>query len=57
MATSSRKLLTNYFTYINKEKNKDTYIFHDKVKDKDYIITEGFNTDFYTKKVLNGIKF
>ena len=57
MATSSRKLLTNYFRYINKSKNKDTYILHDKVKANDYIITEGFNTDFYTKKVLNGIKF
>ena len=57
MATSSRKLLTNYFTYINKEKKKDTYTFHDKVKDKDYIITEGFNTDFYTKDILNGIKY
>ena len=57
MATSSRKLLTNYFSYINKSKDKDTYIMQDKVKKEDYIITEGFNTDFYTKKVLNGIKF
>lgn len=57
MATSSRKLLTNYFTYINKSKEKDTYTIKDKVKDKDYIITEGFNTDFYTKDILNGIKY
>ena len=57
MATSSRKLLTNYFSYINKTKDKDTYIMEDKVKKEDYIITEGFNTDFYTKKVLNAIKF
>lgn len=57
MATSSRKLLTNYFEFINKSKDKDTYIIEDKVKKEDYIITEGFNTDFYTKKVLNGIKF
>lgn len=57
MATSSRKLLTNYFDFINKPKNKDTYIMKDKIKKEDYIITEGFNTDFYTKKVLNGIKF
>ena len=57
MATSSRKLLTNYFSYIDKSKKKDTYIMKDKVKDNDYIVTEGFNTDFYTKKVLNGIKF
>ena len=57
MATSSRKLLTNYFAYINKSKEKDTYTIKDKVKDKDYIITEGFNTDFYTKDILNGIKY
>ena len=57
MATSSRKLLTNYFSYINKTKDKDTYIMEDKNKKEDYIITEGFNTDFYTKKVLNAIKF
>ena len=57
MATSSRKLLTNYFEFINKSKDKNTYIIEDKVKKEDYIITEGFNTDFYTKKVLNGIKF
>lgn len=57
MATSSRKLLTNYFEFINKSKDKDTYIIEDKVKKEDYIITEGFNTDFYTKKVLNGIKY
>ena len=57
MATSSRKLLTNYFDFVGKVKEKDTYIMHDKVKDNDYLITEKFNTDFYTKKVLNGIKY
>lgn len=57
MATSSRKLLTNYFEYINKSKEKDTYTIKDKIKDKEYIITEGFNTDFYTKDILNGIKY
>ncbi len=57
MATSSRKLLTNYFSYINKSKEKDTYTIKDKIKDKEYIITEGFNSDFYTKDILNGIKY
>ena len=57
MATSSRKLLTNYFEYINKSKDKDTYTIKDKIKDEEYIITEGFNTDFYTKRILNGIKY
>lgn len=57
MATSSRKLLTNYFEYINKSKDKDTYTIKDKIKDEEYIVTEGFNTDFYTKRILNGIKY
>jgi collagenase-like PrtC family protease len=57
MATSSRKLLTNYFEYINKSKEKDIYTIKDKIKDEEYIVTEGFNTDFYTKRILNGIKY
>ncbi len=57
MATSSRKLLSNYFEFIGKEKEKDTYLMKDKLKNEEYIITESLNTDFYTKRVLNGIKF
>lgn len=57
MATSSRKLLTNYFEYINKEKNNNKYIMRDKIKNQDYIVTEDKNTDFFTKDILNGIKF
>lgn len=57
MATSSRKLLTNYFEYIDKEKNKDKYIIRDKIKDKKYFLVEKDNTNFFTNDVLNGIKF
>jgi len=57
MATSSRKLLTNYFEYIDNEKNKDKYIIRDKIKDKKYFLVEKDNTNFFTNDVLNGIKF
>lgn len=57
MATSSRKLLSNYFAYIDKEKNKDKYIIKDQVKNNDYILVENKNTNFFTGSVLNGIKF
>ena len=57
MATSSRKLLTNYFKYINKIKDKDIYRIKEMNKDKDYLVVEKYNTDFYTNLVLNGIKY
>ncbi len=57
MATSSRKLLTNYFEYIDHSKKEDTYIIKDKVKNKDYFLVEKDNTNFFTNDVLNGIKF
>ena len=28
-----------------------------RLNKEEYIITEGFNTDFYTKRILNGIKY
>lgn len=57
IATSSRKLLTNYFKYINKKKMSDRYIFKDKISKDTYNIVEEFNTDFFTGKILNGIKY
>lgn len=57
MATSSRKLLTNYFEYIDQNKKEDTYIIKDKIKNKDYFLVEKDNTNFFTNDVLNGIKF
>ena len=57
MATSSRKLLSNYFEYIKREKDTNKYIIKDKVKKDEYKVVEGFNTNFFTGKVLNGIKY
>ena len=57
MATSSRKLLSNYFEYNNLNKDKDNYVIEDKVKKEKYFLVEKDNTDFFTYKVLNGIKF
>lgn len=57
MATSSRKLLTNYFKYINKEKINDKYIMKDKINNNDYIVVEKENTNFFTGNILNGINF
>ena len=57
MATSSRKLLTNYFEYIDKEKNNKEYVMKDKVKDKEYRLVEERDTNFFTNSVLNGISF
>lgn len=57
MATSSRKLLTNYFDYISKEKVKNKYVFKEKNNNNEYIIVENDNSTFFTKKVLNAIKY
>lgn len=57
MATSSRKLLSNYFEYIDKEKKSNKYTMKDKINSKDYIVVEEKNTNFFTGSVLNGIKF
>ena len=57
MTTSSRKLLTNYFLYTNKNKDKDIYTIKDKVKDNNYTLVEKENTNFFTGAVLNGITF
>ena len=57
MTTSSRKLLTNYFEYTNKDKKDNKYYIKDKVKNEKYQLIEDINTNFYTGKVLNGIKY
>lgn len=57
MATSSRKLLTNYFEYIDKKKKNNKYIIKDKVKDNTYSLVEERDTNFFTNSVLNGLKF
>ena len=57
MATSSRKLLSNYFEQIDEKKEKEKYYIKDKVKEGTYFLVEDKNTNFFTNKVLNGIKF
>ncbi|MBQ3475359.1 MAG: U32 family peptidase [Bacilli bacterium] len=57
MATSSRKLLSNYFDYIKENNEKNNYIIEDKVKKEKYKVVEDRDTNFFTGKVLNGIKY
>lgn len=57
MATSSRKLLSNYFEQISKKKENSKYYIKDKVKKDTYFLVEDKDTNFFTNKVLNGIKF
>ncbi len=57
MATSSRKLLTNYFEHTGKKKEKDKYYIKDKTKEGTYFLVENSDTNFFTNSVLNGIKF
>ena len=56
MATSSRKLITNYFKTFNLNNNSnDKYYMHEKISNKYYPIIEDNNTNFFSDKVLNGI--
>ena len=57
MATSSRKLLTNYFEFIDRNKKSKEYVMKDKVKNKEYRLVEERDTNFFTNSVLNGISF
>ena len=54
IAYSKRKLLTNYYKSINKDK-KDTLEILEKESNKYYIVKESNNgTSFYTKDIMNG---
>ena len=56
MATSSRKLLTNYFDFAQRYKKNNMYLMHEKVTDKDYpIVEENDETLFYSSEILNGV--
>ena len=57
MATSSRKLLTNYFKFINKNKDKNSYTFKDFITSKEFKIVEEYNSNFYTGDIYNSIEF
>lgn len=56
MATSSRTLLSNYFKFINKDKRNTRYFVKEKNSDDYYPIVEDSNTNFFSSKILNGIK-
>ncbi|MBP3634988.1 MAG: U32 family peptidase [Bacilli bacterium] len=56
MATSSRKLISNYFDYTNiKKDSKKKYYMKDKINNEYYPIIESDNTNFFSSKILNGI--
>lgn len=56
MAISKRHLITNYFKYLNLKNDKDlNYMIE---KDSNYPVKETkIGTKFYTKDILNGIKY
>lgn len=57
MATSSRSLLTNYFKYTNiKQNSTKKYYMKEKNSGEYYPIIERENTNFFSSKILNGIK-
>lgn len=56
MATSSRTLLSNYFKFIDKEKKSKKYFIKEKNSNDYYPIIEDKNTNFFSSKILNGIK-
>lgn len=51
---SSRKLLSNYFSFINKNKNKEYYYITEKDKDYKYLIHEK-NDETIIYDVINGL--
>ena len=55
-STKSRSLLTNYFKFIKKEKEENKYYIKEKNSNDYYPIVEEDNTNFFSSKILNGIK-
>lgn len=54
VAFSKRKLITNYYKDLGKEKT-DELIIHEKVTDSNYLLVEDSNgTSFYLDKITNG---
>ena len=57
MATSSRSLITNYFKYTKIDKDpKKKYFMYEKATDEYYPVIEEDYTNFFSGKILNGIK-
>ncbi len=55
MFESSRELITNYFKYINKNK-EENYSLYEPVRNKHYKIYEKNNETFILEDIINGIK-
>lgn len=55
MFYSSRKLLTNYFNYIEKTSEKDCYYISEKNKDNKYLIHEKDDETIIYSDVINGL--
>ena len=57
IAHSKRKLLTNYFKYIKKEKKKDFYQIEEKALGNKYnVLEDNIGTTIFDAKILNGLK-
>lgn len=56
MAISKRNLITNYFKYLRLENDKHQNYIIEK-NDKFPVIEEKIGTKFYTKDILNGIRY
>lgn len=56
MAISKRNLITNYFKYLKLENDKQTNYIIEK-NNKYPVIEEKIGTKFYTKDILNGIRY
>lgn len=57
IAHSKRKLLSNYFEYINKNKEKNCYDITETINNNKYIVEEtDLGTTIFNEKLLNGIR-
>lgn len=57
IAHSKRKLLSNYFEYINKNKEKNCYDITETINNNKYIVEEtDLGTTIFNGKLLNGIR-
>lgn len=56
MFESSRELITNYLTFINKSKDDNTYYLYEPDRDKYYPIYENNNETYILDNIMNGIR-
>jgi putative protease len=56
MFNSPRKLLTNYFNYIKKDKESGSYYIYDEKRNARYIIDEKKQTVIFSNNVMNAVR-